>query len=139
MMCFRLSMFMIISLFLLTACFNSKKEILKGGDPLPLRNMQSRVFESNDRVLVLRNIIATLQDLGFVLDKADADLGTVTATKLSGYEVRMTVTVREKSKSQTLVRASAHYNLRSVEDPVIYQGFFSALGKSMFLTAHDID
>jgi len=30
----------------------------------------------------LRTIIATLQDLGFVVDKADADLGSVSATKL---------------------------------------------------------
>ena len=84
-------------------------------------------------------MIATLQDLGFVIDKADADLGAVSATKLDGYELRMTVTVRPRDKTQLLVRASAQYQMKPIEDPEPYQDFFMALEKSMFLASHKID
>lgn len=83
--------------------------------------------------------MATLQDLGFVVDDADYTLGSVSATKLDRYALRMTVTVRERSASQLLVRANAQYNQRAVEKPEPYQQFFAALEKSMFLTAHAVD
>jgi hypothetical protein len=74
-----------------------------------------------------------------VIDKADATLGTVSATKLNGYLVRMTVTVRPRGETQLLVRASAQYNLKAIEDPQPYQQFFSALERAMFLTAQAAD
>jgi hypothetical protein len=74
-----------------------------------------------------------------VVDKADALLGTVTATKLDRYALRMTVTVRERGTTQTLVRANAQYQVIAVEDPKPYQQFFEALQKAMFLTAHEVD
>ena len=83
--------------------------------------------------------MATLQDLSFVLDKADAILGTVSGTKLDGYQLRMTVTVRPRGDTQMLVRANAQYNIIAVEEPEPYQHFFSALEKAMFLTAHEVD
>jgi len=83
--------------------------------------------------------MSTLQDLGFVLDKADAILGTVSATKLKGYALRMTVTVRTRGKTQLLVRANAQYNLQPVTDPEPYRQFFASLEKAMFLTAHQAD
>ena len=84
-------------------------------------------------------MISTLQDLSFVVDKADLELGTVSATKLSGYQLRMTVTVRPRGTNQMLVRANAQYMDKAVEDPKPYQDFFTALEKSMFLTAHQVD
>jgi hypothetical protein len=72
-------------------------------------------------------------------DKADLDLGTVSATKLSGYQLRMTVTARPRGTNQMLVRANAQYMDKAVEDPKPYQDFFTALEKSMFLTAHQVD
>jgi len=83
--------------------------------------------------------MATMQDLGFVLDKADATLGSVSGTKLNGYKLRMTVTVRARGKKQTLVRANAQYGIHPVEDPIPYQQFFTSLEKAMFLTAHQVD
>lgn len=104
-----------------------------------LRNIQTRAFDTTDKNKTLRTVIATLQDLGFVVDKADELLGSVSATKLDGYQLRMTVTVRPKSETQLLVRANAQYNLTAVDEPEIYQDFFTSLGKSMFLTAHNVD
>ena len=102
---------------------------------MQLRSFQSRVFDTTDKQKTLRTIISTLQDLGFIVDKADDVLGSVSGTKLDGYQLRMTVTVRPKGETRLLVRANAQYNIYPVEDPEPYQQFFSALEKSMFLTA----
>jgi hypothetical protein len=104
-----------------------------------LRQIQSRVFDTTDREKLLRTVIATLQDLSFVVDKADLGLGTVSATKLDGYSLRMTVSTRPRGQRQTLVRANAQLDNRPVVDPAPYQQFFVALERAMFLTAHSAD
>lgn len=125
---------------LLIGCGTSRQQVLAtDSSQVQLRSIQTRVFDTTDRERTLRTVIATLQDLSFVIDKADATLGSVSATKLDRYRLRMTVTVRRRGQTQTLVRASAQYNLRAVEDPLPYQQFFSALEKAMFLTAQETD
>ncbi len=104
-----------------------------------LRSFQTRAFDTTDKEKTLRTVMATLQDLSFVLDKADAILGTVSGTKLDGYQLRITVTVRARGETQMLVRANAQYNITAVEDPEPYQQFFAALGRAMFLTAHEVE
>ena len=110
-----------------------------------LRSIQSRYFETNDKMTTLRTVIATLQDLGFIVTKADDVLGTVSATKLAtaqdqtGYSLRITISVFPRGKERMVVRANAQYMKYAVEDPKPYQQFFQALEKSMFLTAHNID
>jgi peptidoglycan hydrolase-like protein with peptidoglycan-binding domain len=104
-----------------------------------LRSFQTRAFDTTDKEKTLRTVMATLQDLSFVLDRADAILGTVSGTKLDGYQLRITVTVRPRGETQMLVRANAQYNITAVEDPEPYQQFFAALGRAMFLTAHEVD
>jgi hypothetical protein len=131
----------IISILALSACqTDSRKQVLAAAtNQLALRQIQTRAFDTTDRERMLRTIIATLQDLSFVVDKADATLGSVSGTKLDGYQLRMTVTVRPRGETQLQVRANAQYNLSAVEDPEPYQQFFAALEKSMFLTAHNVD
>ena len=125
----------------LGACVtDSKMEVLATDkSQVQLRALQTRVFETTNKGLTIRNVLATLQDLGFVVDKVDESLGTVSGPKLSGYAMRITVTVRAWGSSQTAVRASAQYNLQAVSDPQPYQQFFAALEKAMFLTAQQID
>ena len=111
-----------------------------GQTSVELRSIQSRSFDTTDKAKTMRSTIATLQDLGFVIDKADLELGTVSATKLSGYALRMTVSVRPGSSGKNMiVRASAQYNNVAVTDPKPYQDFFVSLQKSMFLTANEVD
>ena len=124
----------------LAACDTAPaRPVLEGGSQVELRSIQTRAFGTDDREQTLRTVIATLQDLGFVIDKADATLGAVSATKLDGYELRMTVTVRPKTTESLLVRASAQYQMEPVDSPETYQDFFTALEKSMFLATHQVD
>lgn len=123
-----------------SGCAPSTKAVLETeASAVQLRSIQSRAFDTTDSEKTLRTVIATLQDLGFVVDKADAVLGSVSATKLSGYQLRMTVTVRPRGEKQLLVRANAQYQERAIEDPGPYQDFFAALEKSMFLAAQQVD
>lgn len=133
--------FAFVAVLALSACqTDSRKQILAASESqLALRQIQTRAFDTTDRERMLRTIIATLQDLSFVVDKADATLGSVSGTKLDGYQLRMSVTVRPRGETQLLVRANAQYNLTAVEDPEPYQQFFAALEKSAFLTAHNVD
>lgn len=133
--------FVIISTVFLAACqTTSMNQVMETSESqVQLRQIQTRAFDTTNRSKTLRTVIATLQDLGFVIDKADSELGTVSGTKLDGYSLRMTVTVRPRGKTQSLVRANATYNVTPVEDPQPYQQFFVALEKAMFLTAHEVD
>jgi hypothetical protein len=123
---------------LVAACATTNERILDVGDQTQLqkRAYQSRIFDTNDRDKVLRAVITTLQDLGFVIDRADYTLGVVSATKLNVYQLKMTVSTRPRGTERTLVRANAQFNVRPVEDPKPYQDFFASLEKSLFLTAH---
>lgn len=128
------------ALTLIFGCASSSDQLLKTDKgQVELRKLQSRAFDTTDTEKTLRTIIATLQDLGFVIDKADATLGTVTATKLEGFNLVMTVSIRPKGEKQLIVRASAQFGLKAVTDPKPYQEFFTSLGKAMFLEAQQVD
>jgi hypothetical protein len=132
--------FIFASLVLVSGCVPVNSRILDSEQSqIQTRQIQSRAFDTGDVEKTLRAAIATLQDLGFVIDKADLGVGAVTATKLDGYALRMTVTVRNRGNSQVIVRANAQYNLSPVTDPKPYQNFFVALERSMFLSAHSVD
>ena len=124
--------------FLVAACQTPEEALLDSGQSqVKLRSIQTRSFDTTDKEKTLRTVIATMQDLNFVIDKADLTLGTVTATKLDRYMLRMTVSVRPRGQTQLLVRANANFGLKPVTDPEPYQKFFTSLGKAMFLTAQE--
>ncbi|MBP8605355.1 MAG: hypothetical protein KBI46_05890 [Phycisphaerae bacterium] len=133
-----LTILLCIILNLWGGCSSPTSALLESESQVKLRSIQSRRFETNDKDMALRTAMATLQDLGFVIDSADAVLGTVSATKLNQYAVRMTITVRPYGEGQIIVRANAQYNLKAIEDPQPYQQFFDAYAKAMFLTAQNI-
>lgn len=125
---------------LFVGCGTTQQRLLDSdASQVQMRSIQTRAFDTTDKGKTLRTIMSTLQDLGFVIDKADATLGTVSATKLKHYALRMTVTVRPRGETQLLVRANAQYNVKPVTDPEPYQQFFTSLEKAMFLTAHQAD
>jgi len=130
---------------LLAACSSAPPAVFDPASSLEVRSYQTRVLEHGDRDLALRAVIGTLQDLGFVIDAADATLGTVTATKLARYQVRMTVAVRALDEAHVLVRANADYSSPldgapavPIDDPSTYQDFFQALERSAFLAEQGV-
>ena len=104
-----------------------------------MRSISTRAFETADRLRVLRASLAALQDLGFVVDRADDSLGTISATKLEGYVLRLTVTVRARGPRQTVVRVSGQYNMEEMADAEPFRHFFEALEQALFLNAQAID
>ena len=130
---------LIVALLSPAGCATQDSHVLAGGSAVELRSYQTRAFDTTDMHKMMRTTIAVLQDLGFIIDKTDEDLGMITGTKLSGYQIRMTVIVRPRGEKQLAVRASAIYNNKPIEDPMPYQDFFTALEKGIFLTAQNID
>lgn len=131
---------MLATVAALAGCATTPHEgVFETTSAVEVRSYQSRVFDTTDNRRTLRTIIAALQDLGFVIDKADATLGMVSATKLDNYELRVTTTVRPRGESQLIVRMNATRAFRTVDEPAPYQDFFVVLEKAMFLTAHQID
>ena len=129
----------ILAMVMIGGCAYQDAAVHEDGSQVQIRQMQTRDYDTLDKTRTLRSVIATLQDLGFVIDKADADLATITATKLQDYQIRMTVTVRERDASRLAVRANARFNEDTIDDPRAYQDFFAALDKAMFLTLHEVD
>lgn len=133
-----------------------------------VRNAQSRVYDTSDKIAMLEAVVATLQDIDFQIEVLDESLGIVSAKRFLDLErpdeaflptyllydeeslvvltrnyrtwgpfqhrsdlVRLMVTVRSRNASQLIVRASAQYYLRPVEDPESYQPFYAALEKAL--------
>lgn len=132
---------LILGLAMVTGCATTTPVDISGsGTQLEARQIQTRQYDTLDRALTMRSVIATLQDLGFTIDQADTDLGTITATRYDEYTMRMTVTVVQRPGEQRVsVRANARIGENAVTDAVTYQDFFVALDKAMFLTLQRVD
>jgi hypothetical protein len=139
-----------------------------------LRAAQSRVFDTTDRRRTIEAVIDTMQDLGFMVEVLDENLGIVSGKRFEPIEtssffndpfyhlysdesllvftksyrtwgpfwhrsdlVRLTITVRKRNEVQLVVRASAQYYLKAVEDPLPYQRFFRTLEQALFLQARE--
>ena len=106
---------------------------------LQTRQIQTRAYNTLDKQMTMRSVIATLQDLGFTIDQADLALGVVTATRLHEYTMRMTVTIVEKGEDRISVRVNARIGEDSIRNAATYQDFFVVLNKAMFLTLNKVD
>ena len=132
-----------------SGCTSSKEQLLKMDESqVQLRSMQTRAFDTKEKDKMLRTVISTLQDLGYIVNEANEVIGTVSARtthikykflEKKKYPLLITVTVRPRGETQLLVRANAQYNQKAVENPLVYQNFFTVLEKSIFLTAHEVD
>jgi hypothetical protein len=105
---------------------------------MKLRSFQTRVFDVKDRQQTMRGVITALQDLGFIIERANEPLGLVTAARFAEpnyYDVLgVTVTVRPEAEGRMMVRANAIYNNKPIEDPKTYQNVFATLERSLFTT-----
>jgi uncharacterized protein YceK len=136
----RLLLVLIIPILLSGCATTAGKAFEMNESQVKLRAMQTRAFDTTDKKKMMQTVISAMQDLDFILDKADFDLGTITGTKFIGIGViTMTVSVRPRGEKQLLVRANAQYGTQSVDDPATYQDFFNTLEKALFLTAQQVD
>ena len=54
---------------------------------MKIRSIQTRAFDVKDRQLAMRGVIAALQDLGFIIERANEPLGLVTSRPLRRAEL----------------------------------------------------
>jgi hypothetical protein len=117
--------------------------LLSQKSSVELRAMQSRAFDTTDRLGTLRTVIATLQDLGYTIGKVEPEAGTVSADKF-GY-LHLTATVYPRGETQLIVRANVIVAVlvqrkTQVDSPEFYQKlFFEPLAQAMFLTALQVE
>lgn len=127
----------------ISGCVDTEKspvEMLSNKSPIELRAMQSRAFDTTDSPRMLRTIVATLKDLGYMVQKVEPEAATVSAEKLG--RLRISVSVSPRGETQMTVRANALVDMGSqrtvnqVDEPEFYQKhFFEPLAKASFLTA----
>ena len=106
-------------------------------EQMRLRSIQTRSFDVTDRNQAMRGVIAALQDLGFIIERANESMGLVTAARFAEpnyYDmVGITVTVRPQEGKKMMIRANAIYNNEPITEPKVYQNFFATLERSMFI------
>ena len=125
---------------LITGCqMDSRQQVLAtSNSQAAQRAISTRSFETGDQARVFQATIAALQDLGFVVDRADAVLGTVSATRYGSNLIRLTISLRQISPRQTVVRVSGQINQVALSDPEPFQRFFEALSQALFLAANPV-
>lgn len=106
-------------------------------EQMELRNMQTRNFDVADRLVAMRGVISALQDLGFIIERANEPLGLVTGARFAEpnfYDVvGITVTVRKLDEKQVTIRANAIFNNQPITDPEVYRNFFATLERALFI------
>ena len=106
-------------------------------EQMKLRNMQTRTFDVSDRMVAMRGVISALQDLGFIIERANEPLGLVTGARFAEPNffdvVGITVTVQTVDEKRTTIRANAIFNNQPITDPEVYRNFFATLERALFV------
>ncbi|MCL2463353.1 MAG: hypothetical protein FWF44_11855, partial [Defluviitaleaceae bacterium] len=98
---------------------------------------ESRSFDIGDKEKTLRAAIVALQELDFVIDKADEARAAILGDKTDRNISRIIeVMVQQKSPEQLVVRVTARIDGKAVNNPEYYQPFFDALSRTLSLAAH---
>lgn len=123
----------------LAACVATPYDLAGSAASLEIRSVQTREYDNLDQPMMMRAVIATLQDFGFTIDQADTSLGIVTGTRAETSAMRITVTVAQVAPDKVSVRANARLGENSIKAAETYQDFFVALDKAMFLVRNSVD
>ena len=73
-----------LTLLLLSSCATTNVQPQK--TQLQIREFQTRTFDVSDSKLVMKAMINVLQDDGYIIENANADLGLITASKETDIE-----------------------------------------------------
>ena len=151
-----------------------KKALTLSPESLKDRQMQTRIFETNDEKKLLTASAAVLQDMGFTIDESEVGCGVIVCSRdrdvTEPGEVVLSVIVaafagvpvpwnykqkvlaslvtKPLDERRIAVRITFQHMVwntdeqltknEQINDPEIYQEFFSKFSKSVFLVAHDI-
>ncbi len=132
------------------------------------RQLQTRIFNTADEKMLLTASAAVLQDTGYTIEESEVPLGVILASRERDVAERyskvcsffMDIPYDERQKvfaslvtkplidDRTAVRITFQHMVwdnrgflkknEQLNDPIIYQEFFSKLSKSVFLVAHEI-
>lgn len=133
--------FALIALLSVSGCASPPPEpvdlLAPTEEQMKIRNMQTRTFEIADRQVAIRGVIQALQDLGFIIERANEPLGLVTAARFAEPRyfdvVGVTVTVRDAGDARMTIRVNAIFNNEPITDPEVYRNFFATLERSLML------
>jgi hypothetical protein len=133
--------FTALTVFILAACESPDSRIASDKSEREVVAMQSRSFATGDRDQVLRMVVATLSDMGYVVRSIDPDDGSVSSLKGS-MEAKAIVGVPKEGRTTVQLDVFAlmpdfHRGvLRQVDSPRYYQDFFfNPLAESLGLSA----
>ena len=72
---------------------------------LEMRSFQTREFDAKDPKVVMKAVLNVLQDMGFIVNSADTDLGLLTASKWTNVE-HTKKELKEAKKKETALSKS---------------------------------
>lgn len=163
-------------IFNLVACATNvpREALTLSPESLADRQLQTRIFYTNDEMKLLTASAALLQDLGFTIDQSEVKCGVIVCSRhrdvtdtgevvlsvalavlLGVYrpvdrnqKVMASLVTKPLDDKRIAVRITFQHIVWNTEnqitkrervnEPEIYQEFFSKLSKSVFLTAHEI-
>ena len=173
---FKIYVILSFLIFNLVSCQTGvpKEALMLTPESLADRQLQTRVFETDDEMKLLTASAALLQDLGFTIDQSEVGCGVIVCSRdrnvVEPGEVIMSMTLavllgvhhpyaatqkvlaslvtKPLDGKRIAVRITFQHMVwnvdnkliknESINEPEIYQEFFSKLSKSVFLVAHEI-
>ena len=166
--------FILVALTML-ACQKSvpREALMFTPESLADRQLQTRIFETNNESKLLEASAALLQDLGFTIDESEVKCGVIICSKdrnvTEPYDVALSIVAsvffidyeyatkqkvlaslvtRPLDDNRIAVRITFQHLVwdtqkeliknERINEPEIYQEFFSKLSKSVFLIAQEI-
>jgi hypothetical protein len=107
-------------------------ESLRARSPAePAPAVVSRQLAAADLARAQRLAIAALQDLGLALESADAARGTLVASRLDAYPLRLAITLAPATDGTLTATVVADYAGRPLADPRPAEAFLAALAASL--------
>lgn len=171
----QISLVFILASLTLLACQKGipREALMFTPESLADRQLQTRVFETDNEGKLLEASAAVLQDLGFTIDESEVKCGVIVCSKdrnvTEFYDVGLSIiaslffidyeyatrqkvlaslVTRPLEEDRIAVRITFQHLVwdtkkeliknERINEPEIYQEFFSKLSKSVFLTVHEI-
>lgn len=78
----KLKIFIVCIVLFLTGCTGVPKNVMKlSENHMAEKQIQSRKYETNNEKKVMAAVVGVMQDIGFILDKNNTELGFVSVSK----------------------------------------------------------